>query len=133
MLANLPQPVIVLALVYEGASTIPEQDAAPFRAMGAVAHQSSVIQYPQVAVVTGNGDDAPVCGHGTSTLRFPISVESYNIPAQRAVYNELRDLMTTYPAFNGSLFLFEGYAVQGVKAIPDESTAFPHRQDNLLM
>lgn len=127
------QPVIFLAIAWEGASTIPDQYAAPFRALGAVMHISTVIPYPQVAVATGNGDDAPVCGHGTSTLRFPISVESYNIPALRAVYNSLRDLMNNYPAFNGSLFLFEGYAVQGVKAIPDDSTAFAHRQDNLLM
>lgn len=68
-----------------------------------------------------------------SALRFPISISQYNIEAQRAVYNAFRDLTTTYPAFNGSLFLFEGYAVEGVKAVPDENTAFTHRQDNLLM
>ena len=31
------------------------------------------------------------------------------------------------------MFLFEGYSVQGVKAIPSESSAYPFRKDNLLV
>jgi hypothetical protein len=125
--------VIIFAIAYEGASSVPDQYAAPFRSMGPVVHDSTVVSYPDLPVVLGNGNDAPACGHGMSAMRFPISVQTYNIGALRAVYRAFRDLTTAYPAFNGSLFLFEGYAVQGVKAILDESTAFPHRQDNVLM
>ncbi|KAJ5211730.1 FAD binding domain-containing protein [Penicillium cinerascens] len=37
------------------------------------------------------------------------------------------------PSLNNSFFLFEGYSVQGVQSIPSDSTAFPHREANLLV
>ena len=37
------------------------------------------------------------------------------------------------PEFNTSLFFFEGYFVKGVKDVPEASTAFPSRNDNLLV
>lgn len=33
---------------------------------------------------------------------------------------------------NGSLYLFEGYSLQGVQAVPTESSAYPFREDKLL-
>jgi len=60
-------------------------------------------------------------------------MNTYNSRAQRAVYDRFAEITTQIPQLNKSFFLFEGYSLKGVKAIPDKSTAFAHRQDNLLL
>lgn len=88
---------------------------------------------PGISSLTGNGYDGLACGHGSVSLRFPIDVESYDVQAQRDVYEKFKEITIQEPALNGSFFLFEGYPVKGVQDVPVESTAFPHRADNLLM
>lgn len=50
----------------------------------------------------------------------------------RRVYDRYKEATHAEPAFFDSLFLFEGYSNQGVKAIDAASTAFAFRGDNLL-
>lgn len=64
--------------------------------------------------------------------RFPIYVESYNIEAQRKAYDLFASSISGNSPFNNSLFMFEGYSNEGVKAIASDSTAFAYRSDNLL-
>jgi hypothetical protein len=49
------------------------------------------------------------------------------------VYDKFNEVTTKHQELGGSFFLFEGYAVQGVKAVKERGTAFPHRGDNLLV
>lgn len=81
---------------------------------------------------------------------FPISINSYNIEAQRAAFDAF-NAFTADPTFINSAgtwqaffpcierltetpkVLFEGYSTQAVKAVPCADTAFPHREDNFLM
>jgi hypothetical protein len=83
-------------------------------------------------------------------MMFPISINSYNIEAQRAAFDAF-NAFTADPTFLNSAgrwqafplalqywletptVLFEGYSTQAVKAVPYASTAFPHREDNFLM
>ena len=92
-----------------------------------------VVDFTELASLTGNGYDGLACGHGSVSQRFPIRTSRYNVKAQRDAYDKFAEVTSEIPALNGSSFLFEGYSTQGVKDVPDESTAFPHRQDNLLM
>jgi hypothetical protein len=101
--------------------------------MPAVPIQSGIVTLPEVAPLTGNGNDSPACGHGTTSLRFPISLKKYNPAAQKKVYDKFNEVTTKHQELGGSFFLFEGYAVQGVKAVKERGTAFPHRGDNLLV
>jgi hypothetical protein len=108
--------------------------SAPFHNIEtAIPIQSGAATLPEVASLTENGNDGPACGHGTSSLRFPVGLQKYNVTAQRAVYDKFKEITTQIPALGSSFFLFEGYPVKGVKAVPEESTAFPHRKDNLLL
>ncbi|PVH78374.1 FAD-binding domain-containing protein [Cadophora sp. DSE1049] len=127
-------PVIFSFVLYHG----PEQElndfSAPFDKISSpVPVDAKLVDYTQLASLTGNGYDGLACGHGSVSLRFPIGTTRYNIKAQRAAYDKFAQVTTEIPALNGSLFLFEGYSTQGVKAVPEKSTAFPHRQDNLLI
>jgi hypothetical protein len=126
--------VICFFLIYQG--TLEEQQlySPPFHAIGPrFPVQARTVSYPDVSKVTGNGDEGLACGHGPTSLRFPIGLKEYNVRAQRAVYEKFKQVTIEEPALNNSFFLFEGYATNGVRSVPEESTAFPHRQDTLLL
>lgn len=53
--------------------------------------------------------------------------------AVRKVYNEIDETFSKVPEVAGSFFLLEGYSTQAVKAINSDTTAFPHRADNILI
>ncbi|KAH8700706.1 putative FAD-dependent oxygenase, partial [Talaromyces proteolyticus] len=70
---------------------------------------------------------------GLHVIRFLINIQNYNPQAQREVYELFAKETSETPEFRNSFFMFEGYPPSGVKAIPSESTAFPHRDDNILI
>ncbi|KAI0435515.1 hypothetical protein F4803DRAFT_545350 [Xylaria telfairii] len=68
-----------------------------------------------------------------TSLRYPIGLKSYNVAAVRQVYNEIDETFRRVPEVAGSFFLLEGYSTQAVEAIDPDSTAFPHRDDKILV
>jgi hypothetical protein len=128
----MTQAVILFMILYEGAS-IPTEYATPFQALSPGVVQSGTTRYNHLPTVAGLDMASTGCQHGSSTMRFPIGLLEYDISAQRKVYETFNDLLNEYPEFNTSLYMFEGYSLKAVKDVPAESTAFPHRGDNLLM
>lgn len=55
-----------------------------------------------------------------------------NIDAVVAAFDTYNTL-TNDTRFSNSAVLFEQYSTQAVKAVASDSTAFPNRQDNILM
>lgn len=65
-------------------------------------------------------------------MMFPISLKDYNVEAQRIVFDAF-NAFTADATFANSAVLFEAYSTQAVKAVPSSSTAFPHREDNIVV
>jgi hypothetical protein len=88
-----------------------------------------------LAAWTGISLDATPCQKtGNANPRFPIYLKSYNTTAQGLVYDLFKQATTNASSpFSNSLFMFEGYSQQGVKAISEDATAFAYRADNLLV
>lgn len=84
-------------------------------------------------MVTFQDADGPGCSYGMTSLRYPIGLKSYNVTAVRQVYNEIDETFRKVPEIAGSFFLLEGYSSQAVKAVDPKTTAFPHRDDNILV
>ncbi|KAI2465645.1 FAD binding domain protein [Annulohypoxylon bovei var. microspora] len=127
-------PVIMFFILQEGSTTVDPSYTKPFHDLGPVATDGAGGSFTDLAAWTANDNNSPPCQKaGLANYRFPIDIESYNVPAQRQVYDLFASATKETPALNNSLFLFEGYSTQGVKAIPSESTAFPSRGDNLLL
>ncbi|KAI1084318.1 FAD binding domain protein [Whalleya microplaca] len=135
---NLPEvdpdnTVVLFFILQGGVQVVDPVFTDPFVKLGPVATTSSAGTYRNLAAWTGNGNaDAPCQKVGLVNTRFPIDVETYDIQAQRKVYDLFSSATHETPALNGSLFLFEGYSLQAVQAIPKESTAVSYRGDNLL-
>ncbi|KAI1098845.1 FAD binding domain protein [Jackrogersella minutella] len=128
------KPVIMFFILQEGTTEVDLSYTKPFHDLGPVATYGAGGVYTDLAKWTWNSDDSPVCQKaGLVNYRFPIDVESYNIPAVGKMYDLFASTTQETPALNGSIVLFVGHSQQGVKAIPHESTAYAHRDDNVVI
>ncbi|KAF1982024.1 Glucooligosaccharide oxidase [Aulographum hederae CBS 113979] len=118
---------------------IPEIDpdhleiATPIRDLGPIDISAGVSSLDALANLTFMGMDGPACAQGGPSWRFPIRLKSYSVPAMREVYDRLDQAIQTHPEFSNSVFIFEGYPTHGVKGVLHDSTAFPHRDDEILL
>lgn len=131
--ADLLQPLLIYGILYDGDGATASSYSAPIRDLGPLHSVSHEVPYQELSGLTGNGDNDIACQKGAALLRFPIYLKHYNVTAMQQVYDAFNDMMVRQPAFNNSFFLVEGYSVQGVQRVPSESTAFPHRDDDLLL
>ncbi|KAL9623036.1 MAG: hypothetical protein Q9204_007983, partial [Flavoplaca sp. TL-2023a] len=76
----------------------------------------------------------PTCAAGISTkTRFPVGLQTYNISTNRKIYDLFEDMITAHPALATSFVQFEAFPMQAVKAVDPASTAYAHRQDDILV
>lgn len=135
LFAYTTQPVIIYSIFYDGSLEEAHEYTAPIRAIETIHASSQAAPYLDLPGMSGNGDKDLACQKlsGAQIFRFPIYLNSYNVTAVREVYDAFSRMMVQEPAFNNSFFLLEGYSVQAVQKIPADSTAFAHRDDNLLL
>lgn len=128
------KPVIMFYILQEGVTAVDSAYTSPFYDLDPITTAAEGGSYTDLPAWTGNALESPPCQKsGLVNMRFPIDLESYDIAAQRKVYDLFAQAFQDTPALNGSLFLFEGYSLQGIRAVPSESTAYPFRNDNLLI
>lgn len=68
----------------------------------------------------------------TSSYRknyFGASLTRYNLPTVRAVFTSYAAFLTAAPSAIASVVMWETYSMQGVQAVPADSTAYPHREE----
>jgi hypothetical protein len=89
--------------------------------------------YTDLAGWTGIANSSPPCQKGAlANPRFPIYLQSYNVDAQKKAYGVFANAVRGTSEFNNSIFMFEGYSMEGVQAIPYDSSAFAFRSENIL-
>lgn len=128
-------PVVVMYIIQEGVDAVSETHTKPFLDIGPIMVQNKTGDYRDLAKWTGISlADGPCQKTGNANPRFPIYLKSYNPDAQAEVYELFKQATTNASTpFAGALFMFEGYAVQGVQALSDDASAFAYRSDNLLV
>lgn len=89
--------------------------------------------YPGLAAVAGYTSDGYLCQYKGKLALWPADVKTYEIAAMRKWYNMFDAMVNTEPALAGSFCLLEGYSTQAVERVPEESTAYPHRKQKLLL
>ncbi|GAD92299.1 FAD binding domain-containing protein [Paecilomyces variotii No. 5] len=126
--------IIVLFILREGIDAVETQYTKPFTRLGPIATQVGKGTYQDLTKWTGLSNDAPPCQKANlSNIRFPVDIQNYNPAAQRSSIDTFSRVTRENPALNQSFCMFEGYSLKGVQEIPAESTAFPHREANLLI
>lgn len=90
--------------------------------------------YTDLTTWLGNTLTSPPCQKtGLVNILFPVDVELYDLSAQRKVYDLFSSVTHQLPALNRSVIFYEGYPVEGVKAVPSDQTAYANRADNVLI
>ena len=54
-------------------------------------------------------------------------LKTYNVSALKTFLSDLNNLYVSQPGTQGSVFFIEHFPWQAVRAVPDEETAYPHR------
>lgn len=125
--------MIVFNIFFQGADTVPVKYTEPLQEIGPVVATAGTTNYPGLTTIDGTTIDSSVCQqHDAVNMMFPIGLKSYNIQAQRDAF-DVFNAFTADTVFNNSAVLIEAYSMQAVKAIQSDSTAFPHRGDNIVM
>ncbi|PTU20486.1 hypothetical protein P175DRAFT_0217630 [Aspergillus ochraceoroseus IBT 24754] len=136
---NLPDldpdhSVILFAIFREGVPAVEDKYTKPFIEIGPIVTSGDKGTYHDIPTWSGFAIDSPVCMKtGLASMRFPVDLQRYNPLVQRATYDIFSSVTHQNPALNNSMFLWEGYSLQGVQSIPAESTAYPNRAGNLLV
>ncbi|KAL8990450.1 MAG: hypothetical protein Q9177_000900 [Variospora cf. flavescens] len=126
------EPVVIFTIYYIGTKEQASRYTKPYFDLGPVFQNDSMVAYPTLASASGLGDEDFSCAHGFNRVQYPVGLLNYNISSIRAVYELFKEQTLAVPALNLSTVVFEGYSLQGVKAVPAASTAYPHREDNIL-
>ncbi|KYK60923.1 FAD binding domain protein [Drechmeria coniospora] len=128
------KPVIIFYVIQEGVTSVDAAYTKPFHDIGPFSVEAKAGDYRDLAGWTGISLESPPCkAGGSANPRFPIYLDSYNVEVQRKIYDKYAAALHDTKEFAHSIFMFEGYSTQGVKAIDEKSTAFPYRSDNLLV
>ncbi|KAM0332090.1 hypothetical protein ACHAQA_002361 [Verticillium albo-atrum] len=127
------KPVMEIYIIQEGVKEVDSKYTAPFHALGPLQVRPDAGTYHDLAGWVGIALDSFPCQKiGLNNPRFPVYLQEYNPAAQRKAYDLYAEATHATPEFFDSLFMFEGYSTQGVKAIDSDSTAYAFRGDNLL-
>ncbi|RBR08465.1 uncharacterized protein FIESC28_10265 [Fusarium coffeatum] len=137
-IVNIPEidpdkPIIWYAIISDGTVEEAREYAKPLHDIGPINVNADAVPMPELAQVTLMGEDTVACAKGSTSLRYPIGLKSYNPPAVRKVYDSIAEISHRVPELAGSFFLLEGYSTQGVKAVDAAKSAFPHRDDEILI
>lgn len=125
--------MITITINYVGTAEQAVRYLGPYNALGPVSSVNDTIPYPGIPDATGTGSRSAVCQFGLTQVQSPIGLLTYNITSNRQAYELYKKKTVEIPAFNGSVLLFEGYSLGGMKAVDPDSSAFPHRSENILM
>ncbi|KAL8669581.1 MAG: hypothetical protein Q9168_005836 [Polycauliona sp. 1 TL-2023] len=87
----------------------------------------------EIQPAAGQDIDSSTCAHGSTWRLLPLGLKKYNVTANRQVYELFKQLVAEHPDFNRTVGQFESYALQGMKAVDPNSTAYANRGDDILV
>lgn len=120
-------------IIQEGVTAVDSVYTKPFHDLGPISVTPNSGTYKDLAAWTGIANSSPPCQKiGMANPRFPIYLESYNVPAQKKAWDVYAPAIQGSSPFNNSILMFEGYSTEGVHAVPLDSTAFAFRSENVL-
>ncbi|KAF4996415.1 hypothetical protein FDECE_12451 [Fusarium decemcellulare] len=132
--ADPNNPIILFWLIQEGVTSVDASISKPFHDIGPLSITPDSGDYRNLAGWTGISADAPPCQKsGLVNPRFPLYLKSYDVPAMKQAWKLFASETRSGSPFANSLFMFEGYSTQGVRATNANSAAFAFRGNNLLV
>lgn len=131
---TLQQPLINVYVHYIGKADEAVPYVKPFWDLNPISIQNFTTSYPDLFYASGSGLYQPVCDEpGPPSYLFGVGLEIYNVSVISQLWTLYSEKLKQNSAFKLSMVLLEAYSLEAVKAVDPVSTAFPHRDDNLMM
>ncbi|KAI4117113.1 MAG: hypothetical protein LQ345_002587 [Seirophora villosa] len=128
------EPFIVVTIYYAGSATAGQRYTQALLNLNPVQITNQTVPYPELADAVGTGTSSPVCQQsGKSAGTFPVGLLTFNTTSIHRVYDIYFSLVTNHPDFTHSIVQLEAYPVKKLRSVDPESTAYAHREDNLLV
>ena len=124
--------MIFLEFSYFGTGSEAAKYLDPFLNLKPLLATNITVPYKDLARAIGASEGGPVCMSGGTKRQYPVGLEVFNVGTTRKVFNLFADLLTEAPQFKNTIVQLEGYSVLGAKAIDPASSAYAHREDNIL-
>jgi hypothetical protein len=121
-------------IIQEGVNAVDPKYTQAFHDIGPLNISAQSGTYNDLGAWTGIALDSPPCqDFGFNNPRFPIYMQTYNVTAQKKAYDLYASAISgkDSPYYN-SIFMFEDYSTEGVRAKNDDATAFGFRQELML-
>ena len=126
--------MIIFYIIQEGVTAVDPAYKKPFYELKPLSAEPGRGTYLDLAGWTGIDISAMPCQKlGHANPRFPIYLESYNVKAQKKVYEVFANAVRGSSPFNNSMFQFEGYPTKGIRKVSSDKTAFAYRSEKLLV
>lgn len=133
VLANAPpvdsKPIINFFVYWQGTS-IPKKYTDPLDALQPFNVATAYVDLLGANANTGANAEGSACADGFSHQTYPVDLQEWNLANLRSTLNIFAEFPGT--GLDDSVMLLEAFAVNKVKSIPADSTAFPSRHQNIL-
>ncbi|KIA75511.1 hypothetical protein HK57_00010 [Aspergillus ustus] len=127
------EAIIWWTFAYAGTQSEAQPYLTPFDELNPLSTINGNVPFPQVPDVQGTGVHNTTCGKGLSRITGPAGLQVYNITTQRQIYDLFNQNINAHPELNASGVVMEGYSVAGVRRVESDSSAYPFRDDYLLV
>ncbi|KAI0382391.1 hypothetical protein F5Y04DRAFT_45577 [Hypomontagnella monticulosa] len=119
---------------YKGTAEEANKVLKPFNDIGAEYEEFGDVPYPQISDMQGTGIGGPLCAKNASHTTSTVNLLTYNLTAERQIYNRFSDWIKEYPELGPTAqIVHEGYSTEAVDKFPADDSAFPFRADRHLM
>ena len=123
--------MIMLNAVYAGSLEKSNELIKPFLDIGYVQSNVSETQWNIMPYLAGFSAQGPLCVKDKVRSLFSVGLKEVDVPNMVSVFNQYYDFHKQYPDAWQSTYELGIYGPQAVQKIPDDATAYPHRDINL--
>ncbi|RYP12518.1 hypothetical protein DL765_007280 [Monosporascus sp. GIB2] len=120
------ETVVLVNLVYAGPEDQGKEFAQPFVDLS-VTTVESIISWVDLPTKGAGGFNNVQCIKGRRNSLYGLTNKVIDKPSVLEMADDFSSLVQANPALSASAFLIETFAVQGIDALPDDYSAFPHR------
>ncbi|RYP91134.1 hypothetical protein DL770_002742 [Monosporascus sp. CRB-9-2] len=124
--ADSLEAIVALGLVYAGSEVGGRRYAQLFAPFSRTFNES-LIPWVDLPSQSAGGGVAANCQTGLRHNMYSLASRDLPTSTYREIYDSFSELIVAYPGLNRSIVLIETFGQEGVSALPNDYSAFPHR------
>ncbi|KAK0665929.1 hypothetical protein QBC41DRAFT_349178 [Cercophora samala] len=120
------EPIVALNLVYAGPQKEGRKYTRRFEKFS-LSVEENMFTWDELPIKGAGGLTVVKCEKGQNHIMYGLGTKTLDAPSIVRLWSEFGAFLKANPAANSSIILIETFAQQGIKRLPDDYNAFPHR------